>query len=161
MMMRGTWLLLLLIAAFACGGDDSVTPSGPSGPVPTLSQVEGTYRLVSVSAQPLPYENALLTGPIGRITGGSLSLVANTADGGSGTVTLNEELRDPGTGACCIGPNVETLQIEWTLSSAGALTLTTASPVRANYEGVPVTAITVNLQSLDNTKPPGLFRFQR
>jgi len=41
------------------------------------------------------------------------------------------------------------------------LTLTTASPVRANYEGVPVTAITVNLQSLDNTKPPGLFRFQR
>lgn len=160
-MLRETSVLLLVAAALACGDDTGGTPSGPSGPVPSLSQVEGTYHLVAVSNQPLPFENPLTTGPLGRITGGSLSLVATTADGGSGVLTLDEELRDPGTGVCCTGTNVETLQLTWTLSSAGGLTLTGASSVRATYEGIPVTTITVNLQSLDNTKPPGLFRFQR
>ena len=154
-------LVFLGIAILACGGDDTGSPSGPGGPVPSISQVEGAYRLAAVSNQPLPYPNAISTGPIGRITGGSLTLVATAADGGDATLSLNEDLRDPNTGACCTGSTVETLALGWSLSSSGALTLEGVQPVRATYDGVPVHTITVNVQSLDNTKPPGLFRFQR
>jgi hypothetical protein len=154
-------LVLLAIAIFACSGDDTGAPSGPSGPVPSISQVEGTYRLVAISNQPLPYPNAITTGPIGRITGGSLSLVATATDGGDATLSLNEDLRDPNTGACCTGSTVETLPLGWSLSSSGGLTLEGVQPVRATYDGIPVHTITVNVQALDNTKPPGLFRFQR
>jgi len=154
-------VVLLGIATFACGGDDSGAPSGPGGPVPSVSQVEGTYRLVAISNQPLPYPNAISTGSIGRITGGSLSLVATATDGGDATLLLNEDLRDPDTGACCTGSTVETLPLGWSLSSSGGLTLEGAQPVRATHDGIPVQTITVNVQSLDNTKPPGLFRFQR
>ena len=159
--MRRARLIFLGIATFACGGDDAGAPSGPSGPVPSISQVEGTYRLVAISNQPLPYPNAITTGPIGRITGGSLSLVATAADGGDATLTLNEDLRDPNTGVCCTGSTVETLPLGWSLSSSGGLTLEGAQPVRATHDGIPVQTITANVQSLDNTKPPGLFRFQR
>jgi hypothetical protein len=160
-MPRTSLLLLLALGVSACGDDSAGTPSQPSGPTPTLAQVTGTYHLVSVSGQRLPYLNPISTGPIGRITAGSLSLVAHTADGGDAGLTFNEDLRDPLTGACCSGSTAESSQIGWTLSSAGALTLEGVQSVRTTYEGVPVTAITVNVQALDNTRPPGLFRFER
>jgi hypothetical protein len=65
------------------------------------------------------------------------------------------------TGVCCTGSTVETLPLGWSLSSSGGLTLEGAQPVRATHDGIPVQTITANVQSLDNTKPPGSYRWKR
>jgi len=101
MLMRRLVAALLVSAALACGGDDSIT-------VPTNASVAGTWTLQSVNGSPLPFvivqsgsnkseltADVLTVGSSGNFT--QLTTIRNTLNGqvttqstpDAGTYTLN------------------------------------------------------------------------